>query len=371
MGQSERPIWRRSGGGAPRTKLAFVLPNLSAGGAERVTLNFMRQLDPAQVDVTLLVLDATSDLRHLVPEHVRFVDLKTVRASRSLGPLLLALRRLKPTFVFATHSRMVVLLALIAKVERSFALLARVPSMPSLERREGYTKPAVARVYAWAYGRASRVLVQTDAMKEDVHTSYRISRDRIVVAHNPMDKSLIDELADHPSPFESSRVNIVASGRHSREKGFDVLLRALPKVLEQVPDAHLTILGSESNQTEELKSIASQLDLSRHVTFHGFTTNPYSYYQHADLFVLSSRWEGFPNALLENYYLNTPIAAVVCVPIVRDLVKNGINGQTTDDLSPESLSRVIVSALAGVPRDSVSNPPYHGYSLGRLLGNRR
>nr|WP_231878877.1 glycosyltransferase [Oleiphilus sp. HI0125] len=346
----------------------FVLPNLSAGGAERVTLNFIRQLEPSSYKVDLVVFDKTPDLLSLVPSIAELTDLKTFKASRSLFRLYKTIRRLKPDFVYSSHSRVAVLLALIKLVDGNFRFIARVPSMPSLEREQGYTKPVTAKLYAWAFKCADAVLAQTVEMKDDVAAEYGVKAEKIMVASNPLDTRFINEkLKGVNSPFRSDEINIVASGRHSREKGFDILLEAFASVVSNIPNAKLTVLGREGEQTSVLTGLVEKYSLQNSVTFTGFTDNPYLYYQYCDVFVLSSRWEGYPNALLENYYLNTPLVATQCVPVVARLVKNEVNGfAVPNDPQPASLSDYIIKALS-LKRNDIKNELVASFDFNKLL----
>ncbi|KZZ48361.1 hypothetical protein A3758_13870 [Oleiphilus sp. HI0118] len=350
------------------SKVLFLLPNLAAGGAERVTLNFIRQLDPKAFDVSLVVFDKTNDLLSLVPSHVKLIDLKTQKASRSLFSLYKVIKELKPDYVYSSHSRVAVLIALIGSVNKSFKFVARVPSMPSLEREQAYTKPTQAKFYAWAFRGADLVLAQTPEMKVDVVAEYNVEVGKVIVASNPLDTVFIDEkLKGVESPFDDDELNIVASGRHSREKGFDVLIEAFANVIESIPNAKLAIIGRESDQTSELNDLINKHSLQNSVTLSGFTDNPYQYYQYCDVFVLSSRWEGYPNALLENHYLNTPLVTTKCVPVVERLVNDGVNGfAVASEANARTLSNAIVNA-SGLKRNGINNERMESFDLNEFL----
>lgn len=346
----------------------FVLPNLNGGGAERVTINFIRQLSPNTYDIKLVVFDKTNDLLSLLPLHVELIDLKTRKASLSLFGLYMTVNSLKPDVVYCSHSRVATLLAVIKILNKNFQLVSRVPSMPSLERQQAYTKLIFAKLYAWAFRRADNVLAQTSEMKEDVATSYGVINEKITVACNPLDKGYIrDKLNGVYSPFVSGTLNVVASGRHSKEKGFDILLHAFAKVIKDKPDIKLTIIGREDTQTSELRELIKKYSLEQSVALVGFCDNPYLYYQYCDVFVLSSRREGYPNALLENYYLNTPLVATRCVPVVSRLVKDKLNGFTVSS-EPHSmiLAEAIVKAI-GLKRGEIRNYPVDIFDFNRYL----
>lgn len=353
-----------------KMRVMFVLPNLGAGGAERVTLNFMRQLDRIRFQVYLVVFDGVSELENYVPSHVIKINLGCQKTIKAFYPLLKAIRFIKPHSIYATHSRIVFLLSLIKYLIPTFRLVSRVPNMPSVERLEGYTTPFLAKLYGWAYRYSDCVVVQTSAMKDDVIEEYGIELGKVYVSPNPIDKIGIEERsADNIPDFENGTINIVASGRHARQKGFDNLIKSFHMISADIPSARLYILGRYDDQTQFLKRLISECNLTQRIVLLGVIENPYPYYKKCDLFVLSSRWEGFPNALLENYYLNKPVVATRCVPIISTLVVEGVNGYTVEPNSEVDLAEAMKKAITQ-GFDEIENPPYEGGDIEALLGSK-
>ena len=350
-----------------KESIVFVVPNLLAGGAERVTVNFIRQIKGNQRSIYLVLLDGQCQLVDLVPSHVKIVNLSTIKARDSLLALSRFIRQLRPEIVYSTHSRITVLLSFIKKFGLGFKLISRVPSMPSLERKQGYTHPVVAKIYSWAYGHSDLVLVQTDEMKRDVRLEYGVPDERLVVASNPLDTAYIDSMVQGlDSPFDNSYLNIVASGRHAKAKGFEMLIEAFQYLHKARPDTRLYVLGRESEKTHRLKESVLKLSLEDNVIFTGFCSNPYKYYANCDLFVLSSIREGFPNALLENYYLNTPLVSTPCVPVVSRLISTGINGYISPGFGADDFFKCMDCALE-LRRDYIENGEYMGFRFEQLF----
>ena len=348
-------------------RILFILPNLNGGGAERVAITYLRQLDLDRYDVTLAVFDKTQDLLHFVPEGVVLIDLCSVKTIKSFLPLLKLIRRLKPDVVFTTHSRVAALLLAIKPFTPNFRHLARMVNTPSLEKKHGEYGKMVGRLFAASFKRADVVIAQTEGMKEDAIDMFGIAAHKIAVLHNPMDADHIDEYLNlAESPFPDGQINVVASGRLDRQKGFDILLKALPKIILDCPDFHLYILGNYHGALQEIEALIDKLKISQYVDLVGFQENPYSYYANCDLFVLSSRWEGFPNALIENYYLNTPIVSTKCVPIIEQLINEGENGYLCEVEDSECLAKKILQGIQ-LKRENIRNNSYTGSRLEELF----
>ena len=158
------------------------------------------------------------------------------------------------------------------------------------------------------------------------------------------DKDYVLKSADGcKKPYSEEEIVFLAACTIDFRKGIDVLIDAWHKVIEQIPNAHLYIIGRDtSDYAEEMKKKA--LDKKK-ITFLGFQSNPYPYLKYCDVFVLSSRMEGFPNVVLEAMCFNKPIASTTCVDVIKEIIQQGVNGYTCDVEDTEALADSMVKAL--------------------------
>jgi GalNAc-alpha-(1->4)-GalNAc-alpha-(1->3)-diNAcBac-PP-undecaprenol alpha-1,4-N-acetyl-D-galactosaminyltransferase len=139
----------------------------------------------------------------------------------------------------------------------------------------------------------------------------------------PIEKSL--DPPNYPTGVLANKKLIVAMGRLAPQKGFDLLLRAFQQVKDDFPDWQLLILG-DGNLRSELEQLREDLKLSASVVFAGNISHPFPLLQNAELFVLSSRTEGFPMAVGEALACGLPVIATDCCGGVRELIRDGIDG---------------------------------------------
>jgi glycosyltransferase involved in cell wall biosynthesis len=195
-----------------------------------------------------------------------------------------------------------------------------------------------------AYPRANAVVVQTPEVRR---WAEGFLPDRIVhTIPNPVlwpPASPNVENAGRGSFNESPRV--VAAGRLDPLKGFDVLLLAFAKCRERFPDWKLTIVG-EGPERARLEGLVQQLELTNAVSMPGRVQHLYPTLRAADLFVLSSRSEGFPNVLLEAMASGVAVVATDCPSGPRHIVRDGIDGLLVPPESVDSLATAM-SALMG------------------------
>ena len=328
-----------------RKKIIFFLPLMSGGGAERVTINIIKKLDRDSFEPYLVLgTKSLGNSIHLIPKDIHLYDLQTDKTIYSILKLREIIKKIKPYFIYTSlnRSHIAVNLALIGIKYRPKTIM-RIPSSPKLVNRYIKNSTIFTFLLNRTLQRADFIIVQTPEMKEETQIYHNIKKDNIRVLINPLDRELIENSLEEESPFDNKYINVVASGRLSKEKGFDILIRAFQKVYNQNSNFRLHIIGPDyDNQQKKYEELIQELDLVDIVNLLGFKTNPYKYYQHCDLFVLSSRWEGLPNAVLENLYLKKPIIATKCIPFMSQLIIDGENGFLVEVESVEPLADKIL-----------------------------
>jgi glycosyltransferase involved in cell wall biosynthesis len=337
---------------AGRRKILFVLPSLRGGGTERVMTILLRHLDRSRFEPHLALLDKAGPYLAEIPADVPVDDLKVSRVRYALPRILRVVRRLRPHAVLSALCELN-LAAAFAKpfFPRGVRLYLQEVTSLSAHLAEGGKDTRVMRwVYRRLYSRADRIICKADYILDDLARHFCISPDKMIRIYNPLDIFGIRKQAEEcPNPLEGDGPHLVAAGRLARVKGFDVLIDALARVRKTIP-ARLTLLGDGALEMD-LKNQANRVGLAGAVRFAGFQKNPYPYLKHADLFVLSSRYEGLPAVILEAMALGTPAVAVDCPGGVREILKDCKPGWLVPQSDAEALARGIIAALQSRAED--------------------
>jgi glycosyltransferase involved in cell wall biosynthesis len=297
----------------PRSRALFVLPSLRVGGAERVITTILNQLANDPLDLHLALVEREGPFLQQLSPAVTVHDLGVRRALHA-GPALRRLVcRLQPDVVLASAFRLNLLTTLLkpALPRRTRLVIREVTILDSL-LGTGWRSRALSAVAARAFRNANAIVCQSDAMQSEFEQQFGIRRDRLVTIFNPVDFAAIHELSDQDeSPFSDAGPgpHVVGVGRLDPAKGFDRLLQAVPALLERSPDACIWLVG-DGPEAASLRSLSRDLNIADRVRFTGMQRNPYAWMKHADLFVLPSRREGLPNALLEATALGCPTVAL-------------------------------------------------------------
>jgi len=345
------------------SRLALFVPDLGGGGAERVMVRLSLGLSDLGHSVDLVLAHKRGPYLAEVPESVRVVDLGARRLAAALPPLLRYLRRERPEVLLATRDDCNVIAALAKRLSRGNRIYARASNTLSSACGEGRMRvvPALSR---WLLPRLDGLIAPSQGVADDMAEVLRLPRERIAVIPNPVAS---DELAaraaepcGHPWLCGGGKPVLLAVGRLTRQKGFDTLLTAFASVRREVP-ARLVILG-EGDSRATLETLREELGLADAVDLPGFTPNPYPHMARASLFVLSSRWEGFPNALVEAMALGTPVVATECPSGPREILRGGHTGPLVPVDDAEALARAILTTLADPPARQVTQAAVAGFT---------
>lgn len=191
------------------------------------------------------------------------------------------------------------------------------------------------------YPRASAVAVQTHALGDWV--AVHRPRWKPVVIANPVSPAVTED-APLPSWVPKGRL-LLAVGRLVPQKGFDVLLEAFARVAGSHPDWSLVILG-DGPDAGALRRKAEALDIADQVVLPGRVDPPWPLYQRADAYVMSSRYEGFPNSLAEAMAHGLPVVSTDCPTGPRELVRPDLDGTLVPVGDPGALADALDRLLS-------------------------
>ena len=305
------------------------MPNLLGGGAERVFVNIINQVDSSKYKIFLLLLNKQGPLHSCLANEIDIIDLNIKRTRFSLFKVIKTINKINPNIVFSTTHRMNIIVLLASfLVKNKIDILIREPNMPSLLIKNKILTYPKVKIISFLYKYSYKIIAQTDEMRQDIICTYNLNNKDVITVYNPIDYNFINKsIKKSCDPFNHNYINIVASGRLIDQKAYDILIKSFKIVIEKNSKFRLYILGDDVVGLKgDLLRLVKNLNLDRSIFFEGFVENPYSYYKYSDLFVLSSRWEGLPNVVIENLYLEKPIVVTDCIKFLSDLIVDGENG---------------------------------------------
>lgn len=296
----------------------MIVSSLGAGGSERVFWLLSQYFNEAQYSVTVVVLNSDEKIFSTDIRGIRFLNLKTVRASRSFFKLYRVLRNENPFAVFSTTDHINILTAIVAIFLRIPHIIARASNNPQQMRTYYGAKTRFYNFFTRLFFcRFDFVVCQSEEMQHAMQKAYGISEKKLKVIANPV---LTNVVVKNGKNFNQEKT-LIGVGRLAKEKGWFRLL----DILKQLPvNYKLTIVG-DGPLMEPLKQYVTEKGLAQRVVFLGEVTNVTSELVKHDVLVHCSYTEGFPNVILEALSVGLPVVAFR-VGGLNELIRDGFNG---------------------------------------------
>ncbi|MBQ4838295.1 glycosyltransferase [Pseudoalteromonas luteoviolacea] len=312
-------------------KVLFVLASLNGGGAERLSVDLANHASEMGMDVSLFVGNYTGPYVEQISHSVQVKRGSGAGLSKSLFSLAQLIRKGEFDYIFCSQEYVICITyfaLLLSGKAGSCKLIAREASTPSVNVIKNFKGKLFKRLIKQVYASVDTLIAPTASVKEDIVQFYGINR-RVEVLANPIDEYKIKREALENACSESlPEPYIVTVGRLIESKGVQTILAAMSKAKSS--KFSLVVLG-EGEFKSDLENLTRQYGLEDRVVYLGFKSNPFPYIAKASLFVLASRYEGMPNALIQASILGVPCCSSLSTGVVKELVDDNCIFQYGND----------------------------------------
>ncbi|GAV26216.1 glycosyl transferase [Carboxydothermus islandicus] len=314
-------------------KILFILSNLNLGGAERVTLNLIRNLDKSKYEITLFIIENKGQLWDEIPENVKLVvgsnKFKRIRYS--------IFKIFKKLYMEAKNCDIII--GASEFIPTYFAyFISKLTKKPMIgwihtlideqTKLMGRKELLFSKII---YRRIKNIVVPSNFAKESfikwLKLSDKYNKQNIKVIYNIFDTQIYKKninLDRYKKIFE--RPLLISIGRLEYSKGFDILIKAFSILVKKNYEYNLVILG-EGSEREKLEKLAIENNLlNNYIFLPGFINNPLPFLKKSEIFILPSRYEGLGMVILEAFYTGTPVIAANNQSGVNELLKDNENG---------------------------------------------
>jgi glycosyltransferase involved in cell wall biosynthesis len=332
-------------------KMSIVLHDLRGGGAEKMMVRLANQLAENGDAVDMILITAGGPNKGFLSEKVNLVELNCKRTLDAFGPLRQELKKSSPDGNLAalTHINVITTivcfslgwLSKLSVSERNAFSLDKKVNSNRVMKAAYFFAPYIYRLLP------NPVIAVSKGLADDLVATTVVRAKDVVTAPNPViTPEILDASESPPSHqwlIDKQLPVIVTVGRLSYQKGFDMLLDALYKVQQTQPCRLITF--GEGELRGDLEKQALSLGLSDSVDMPEYTQNPLVEVKAADLYVLSSSFEGSPNALVEAMSVNTPVVAFDCPHGAREILHNGAAAPLIKYLNVEDLATNVAFSI--------------------------
>lgn len=345
-----------------KKNVAFVIPGLKNGGAERVLSTISMNLDE-NIDQYIFTWNGEDPDYEFNGKIVEINVQNSTNLIKNIGVLFKRVKEVKKhkkkykIDTCISHLEGPNIVNLLSKGNEKTVIT--VHNFQSKERTGlyGFIFKILMKLL---YNRADKIVAVSKAIKEDLANNFNIDEEKIEVIYNPFDCKNIESLAmeeleeEYKAIFENDV--IINVGRLTNQKGQWHLIKSFYELKKLQNDIKLVILG-KGELEDELKDLVERLNLNKDVLFLGFHKNPFKFIKNSKVFALTSLYEGFPMCLAEAMVCGTSVVSVDCKSGPREMLS------PKDDINKES------NGIEYCENGILVNRFESNYNLGLEIGN--
>jgi glycosyltransferase involved in cell wall biosynthesis len=338
-------------------KITIILPNLEAGGAEKLVMYLANEWAERKHEVHIILLQDRGVFINLLSPKIRLIKLGVKNIRQAIIPLSRAITRLNSEIVWSNMWPLTTatVIAWLLSGKRGKLVLTDHVNLSMAAKYElnlpaWYLKWTVSMAYQFATG----LTAVSYGVAADIAKLSRCEVQSINVIYNPCATGVSAKRENSKtremlwgSGFKS---HILAVGTLKAQKNHELLIDAFSRLPKSFR-AKLTILGDGPLRTH-LKQLIQKLNLDQCVSLPGFVLDPYPWFRSSDLFVLSSSWEGFGNVIVEALECGLPVVSTDCPSGPREILEDGRYGILVKPGDPIALCDAIATSLS-IPPDSI------------------
>ena len=340
----------------------ITMHRMSQGGADRVAVLIANGFQAAGMPVDFLLLRSDGEgeeaLSRLIDPAIQVhtagppMGSRHLELVRGIGAIRKLARSVRPALVLASSSNMGLVTGIACEpLRRNGIRVAMKLTNPVIRPRDRLALQKIyrRRLYRFIFARHDRILTLTDAERTDLEATYPGNR-FVTVPNAYISDELLSSITPRRAPGDAAP-RLLTLARMMPQKRLDILLRAFALLGRK--DALLTILG-DGPLRSSLEHLARSLGIADRVAMPGFVENVHPALRDADLFVLSSDYEGLPAALLEALASNVPVVTTDSFLGARAMLEGVASCAVTPIRDPPALARAIDESLAGPPAEGLS-----------------
>ena len=307
-----------------KNRVVVLTSSLTGGGMERV-ISMLSLNAPEGIDMTILTLkkDVAYCVRHPI---LCLGDYSNIfGAIKSYIRLNKFLREHKPDVLLIFGTAQGLSIALLGFCKDKILTIRNYNFEPTHKRKykQTYFNLLISKV---ARILTRKIIVVSQPIKYKLIKKYNIPPSKISIIYNPVDTKTIMKLATEKLEDEKEEIFngpvLINVGRLIRQKGQWHLLRIFKRVVEEIPEPRLVLIG-QGGLKDNLKKLSLRLGIDKNVFFFGWRNNPFKYMARSKLFCLTSLWEGFPNVVVESLACGLPVMAADCLSGPREILAPG------------------------------------------------
>lgn len=332
-------------------KICIVSDSFKGGGVQRVAVNLANRYASQGYEIILVIMKGKQD-NNEIAKNVKVISLNLSRIRLGIFKLASIFRSEKPNSILSVSPSTNVVVGLAHYFYSVPHLIFREPNLLDEIFAKGYWESLLyIKAMQLTYARASVIIANSKDTKQNLIKNKITNDEKIKVIPNPVvtvnlqSKKVND--CNHSWLINNNYKVVISVGRLTRQKNHSLLIKAFAKVKVEIKNAKLIILGN-GDLKKYLLNLSKSFGLEEDIDFVKYQDNPYPFYKEADVFVLSSIYEGFGNVIVEALACGTPVISTNCPGGPKDILENGKYGKLVPVDDVDAMAEAIISTLTQV-----------------------
>lgn len=329
--------------------IAIILPDLRGGGVEKMRIHLAKYFLLNGYEVHFVLLQKKGELLTLIPEVIEIFDLQVEKMRYGIFPLFRYFRKNKPCAVLVAMWPLTIITSfakILSGIKSSFILSEHNHHSSTPLYKVGFNRFLIPFSMKLVYPFSDMVVGVSEGVVLDLLKLSGLKKEKLKTIYNPAAPTYeyIESIQPNNQYWKSSSSKkIVAIGSLKKQKDFFTLLRAFKHISSSI-EIELLILG-EGPEREKIEFFIEKNKLNECVYLPGFVDHPIAFLKTADLFVLSSAWEGFGNVIVEALSCGIPVVSTNCKSGPSEILKNGKFGSLVPVGDADKLAVAVLEAL--------------------------
>lgn len=311
-------------------KVLFFLESLGGGGAEKVLVNLIKGLDKSKYNITVKVM---SDVGVYNDEIAEIIKCKSIISGKNYGKNIFhnIFYKIKYKLIYLLPKKIIYKIIAREKYDVEVAFIEGFATAVISESKNKLSKKIawihvdpIERNYAdgyfknleehsQCYKKFDKIVCVSKSVERSAIKKYGITLNNIMTQYNPIDEDDIKKRANEKiNILDSSAIKFITIGRLVEQKGYDRLIRVIKRLKEEYDGVFQLLILGDGEKKKQLGEYIKENKLTNIVKLQGFVKNPYPYLKNSDLFICSSRAEGYSLVIAESLILNVPVISTKC-----------------------------------------------------------
>ncbi len=327
-------------------RICFFLGTLNLGGIGKLTLNLTEEFLNRGIEVDLFLLKKEGDYSEQIPKGARVFVAEGNNILRVLK-FLQYLRKEKPNVSISTRQRLSIGNIVACFFTITEPIVSVHTNITVENEKLGKQRKATDIITKLLYKIPDKFIAVSNGVAKDLNFRTGVDISKIRVIYNPVYVEKSDNITTLHKEVESliknDKTYVISAARFTEQKDLFTLIRAF-HIVRKKRDLYLVILG-DGPLRNEIVNLIDELNLSDYVILTGFVNNPENYIERACLFVMSSKWEGFGNVLVEAMGVGTPVLSTDCPSGPSEILEDGKFGHLVEVENPQLMANGIINTI--------------------------